>query len=205
MTAGTHLQCTNTMPFHLLSSLLCTLNAAKHHAPASLRSIFGQAMPCTSHPGPWAFTTSIGRCAVQVMQGTAQPHAFTSSMPRPKSMVERPSSSTASDAIEAVYGRQELMESLPVEGFQCQLWEPSKAVLELEPGKAASLSGPICSYTLLLQTLKARCQAWSPADCSILLLCHRFKMGPFPIRGIIIVRMHAKLHGDDCAAKHLVM
>ena len=71
----------------------------------------------------------------QVMQDTAHSDGFTSSLPQPKSMVERPSSSTASDAIEAVYGRQELMDSLPVEGFQCQLWEPSKAVLELEPGE----------------------------------------------------------------------
>lgn len=74
---------------------------------------------------------------LQGMQDTAhlQQHAFASHAARPKPMVERPSSSVMSDAIEAVYGRQEVMEALPVEAFQCQLWEPAKSVLALEPGK----------------------------------------------------------------------
>ena len=70
------------------------------------------------------------------MQDTAhvQQHAFPCPAAQPKPMVERPSSSIMSDAIEAVYGRQEVVEALPVEAFQCQLWEPAKSVLALEPG-----------------------------------------------------------------------
>lgn len=78
---------------------------------------------------------------VQGMQDTAHvpnQHATSAcNAAQPKSMVERPSSSIMSDAIEAVYGRQEIMEALPVEAFQCQLWEPAKSVLALEPGKTS--------------------------------------------------------------------
>ena len=73
---------------------------------------------------------------LQGMQDTAhvQQHAYPCPAAQPKPMVERPSSSIMSDAIEAVYGRQEVVEALPVEAFQCQLWEPAKSVLALEPG-----------------------------------------------------------------------
>lgn len=122
-----------------MQTLDCTLNM--------LHSLYGHCLVvcCTAHASAYARTSICLQCCEfdivcwsvpQGMQDTAhvQQQACTCNAAQPKSMVERPSSSIMSDAIGAVYGRQEVMEALPVEAFQCQLWEPAKSVLALDPG-----------------------------------------------------------------------
>ena len=79
---------------------------------------------------------SPGRCSA-----SEQPEALARAFPKSKLLTNSSACSTPSEltpaqqqALSAIDARLHLLGDYAVEAFKCQLWEPSRAVKELEPG-----------------------------------------------------------------------
>ena len=83
-----------------------------------------------------AFSEAPGRCSA-----SEQPEALSQAIPKKQLFMTssvcstQPSlTSTQQQALSAIDARLHLLGDYAVEAFKCQLWEPSRAVQELEPG-----------------------------------------------------------------------
>jgi hypothetical protein len=89
-----------------------------------------------------------------------QPDALAQSKIKAKQLMIDSLRSIQLQGLSPVGARLTAAGDLPVESFQCQLWEPARAVQELQPGTV--LTCKLC--TALLQTL-CHCITGKPACC----------------------------------------
>lgn len=90
-------------------------------------------------------TAFSGQEAPSRCSASEQPEALGQAKPRKNLLVTssgcstQPSlTSTQQQALSAIDARLHLLGDYAVEAFKCQLWEPSRAVQELEPGSLPS-------------------------------------------------------------------
>ena len=124
-----------------------------------------------------AFSEAPGRCSA-----SEQPEALSQVIPKKQLLMTssvcstQPSlTSTQQQALSAINARLHLLGDYAVEAFKCQLWEPSRAVQELEPGILACLQTAILVKNGRMQSLCTQLHAQSTQsgcgnnspDCSV--------------------------------------
>lgn len=99
-----------------------------------------------------------GRCSA-----SEQPEAVAQAMTNLKQLMAESLNTIQHEGLSSTDGRQTVVGALPVESFQCQLWEPARAVQELQPGTVFVPSGlsyaTCCLHCLILLKLSVNSSA----------------------------------------------
>lgn len=97
-----------------------------------------------------------------------QPEALVQSKGKAKQFMNESLRSIQLQGLSPINARLQVAGDLPIDSFQCQLWEPARAVQELQPG--AFLTSDACCSQLLLQ--RDGCLVPVASTCMLLFMLH---------------------------------
>ena len=100
-------------------------------------------------PNDTAYSEQEQQQAPARASASEQPEALVQSKSKAKQFMNESLRSIQLQGLSPIDARLQVAGELPIDSFQCQLWEPARAVQELQPG--TFLTSDACCSQLLLQ------------------------------------------------------